>query len=240
MIPCAPCAGGAVFFRDHPSMTPQEFIKKWKPVALTERATAQEHFVDLCRLFDHPTPSEDDPTAIISHSRRAATKTGGGKGCADVWKKGYFAWEYKRKNGSRQALSSSSGMRRHWKIRRCRSYATSPLRISHRLDEHGPGKKRIRLDELADPDVGILRNVFYDPEKLSARRTRAAVTKRRRPTNSGSFRSRSRVAAQPEEVAHFVNQLVFCFFANSVKLLPEGCFRSASDLASARSKHYFE
>jgi hypothetical protein len=28
----------------------------------------------------------------------------------------------------------------------------------------------------------------------------------------------------PEEVAHFVNQLVFCFFANSVKLLTEGFF----------------
>ena len=25
-------------------MTPQEFIRKWKPVALTERATAQQHF----------------------------------------------------------------------------------------------------------------------------------------------------------------------------------------------------
>ncbi len=31
-------------------MTPQDFIRKWKPVALTERATAQEHFLDLCRF----------------------------------------------------------------------------------------------------------------------------------------------------------------------------------------------
>jgi L-alanine-DL-glutamate epimerase-like enolase superfamily enzyme len=29
-------------------MTPQDFIKKWKPVALTERATAHTHFKDLC------------------------------------------------------------------------------------------------------------------------------------------------------------------------------------------------
>jgi hypothetical protein len=27
------------------AMTPQQFIKKWKPVALTERATAQSHFI---------------------------------------------------------------------------------------------------------------------------------------------------------------------------------------------------
>jgi hypothetical protein len=38
-------------------MTPHAFIQKWKPVTLTERASAQEHFIDLCRLLDHPTPS---------------------------------------------------------------------------------------------------------------------------------------------------------------------------------------
>jgi hypothetical protein len=43
-------------------MTPQEFIRKWKPAALTERASAQEQFIDLCRVFGHPTPVEDDPT----------------------------------------------------------------------------------------------------------------------------------------------------------------------------------
>ena len=39
-------------------MTPQEFIRKWKPVALTERATAHTHFNDLCALVGH-----DDPVA---------------------------------------------------------------------------------------------------------------------------------------------------------------------------------
>jgi hypothetical protein len=42
-------------------MTPHEFIRKWKPVALTERPTTQEHFLDLCRLVGHPTPVEEDP-----------------------------------------------------------------------------------------------------------------------------------------------------------------------------------
>ena len=31
-------------------MTPAEFIKKWKPVALTERANAHSHFLDVCAL----------------------------------------------------------------------------------------------------------------------------------------------------------------------------------------------
>jgi len=42
-------------------MTPQDFIRKWKNHALTERAAAQEHFIDLCRLVGHPTPAEADP-----------------------------------------------------------------------------------------------------------------------------------------------------------------------------------
>ena len=78
-------------------MTPQEFIRKWKPVALTERATAHTHFNDLCCLFEHPTPIEDDPVGDHFTFEKGAPKTGGGEGWADVWKKGYFAWEYKKK-----------------------------------------------------------------------------------------------------------------------------------------------
>jgi len=43
-------------------MTPAEFIKKWKPVALTERAAAHTHFLDLCKLFEHEDPVSADPT----------------------------------------------------------------------------------------------------------------------------------------------------------------------------------
>ncbi len=78
-------------------MTPQDFIRKWKPNALSERAAAQEHFLDLCRVFDHPTPSQDDPAGDHFTFEKGAPKTGGGDGFADVWKKGYFAWEYKKK-----------------------------------------------------------------------------------------------------------------------------------------------
>ncbi len=63
-------------------MTPQDFIRKWKPVALTERATAQEHFIDLCRLFDHPTPAEDDPVGDYFAFEKGAPETGGGEGWA--------------------------------------------------------------------------------------------------------------------------------------------------------------
>ena len=42
-------------------MTPGEFIAKWRASELKERSAAQEHFIDLCRLLDEPTPAEADP-----------------------------------------------------------------------------------------------------------------------------------------------------------------------------------
>ncbi len=38
-------------------MTPDAFVKKWSGVALNERSAAQQHFLDLCALLEHPTPA---------------------------------------------------------------------------------------------------------------------------------------------------------------------------------------
>ncbi len=57
------------------SMTPIAFIKKWRPVALTERQAAQEHFIDLCRLVGHPTPIEADPTGESYCFEKGALKS---------------------------------------------------------------------------------------------------------------------------------------------------------------------
>lgn len=208
------------------SMTPLAFIKKWKRASLTERQTAQEHFIDLCSLFGHPTPTEDDPTGERFAFEKGASKVGGGKGFADVWKKDYFAWEYKRKNGNLdEAL--------HQLIRYAPALESPPLQVVCDIERFRihtawtntvPASYEIALDELADADRReILRNVFYDPEKLKPAKTRAAVTTEAADKFSTiAFRMQGR--GTPEEIAHFVNQLVFCFFANSVKLLPEGLF----------------
>ncbi|MFN3830564.1 MAG: hypothetical protein ACK4MK_11245, partial [Tepidimonas ignava] len=76
-------------------MTPQAFIAKWAAGAaadaLSERAGAQAHFIDLCRLLDVPEPADPDAYCF----ERGLKKTGGASGWADVWKRGCFAWEYK-------------------------------------------------------------------------------------------------------------------------------------------------
>src|SRR5947207_8252084 len=88
------------------SITPPEFVQKWTASTRTERAASQEHFIDLCRLLGYPTPNEADPTGDNYAFEKGAEKTEGGDGFADVWKKGFFAWEYKGKRKDLKAAYS--------------------------------------------------------------------------------------------------------------------------------------
>jgi hypothetical protein len=78
-------------------MTPSEFAAKWRDVQTSERASAQSHFLDLCAMLGQPGPTQADPTGASSAFEKAAEKLGGGDGFADVWKRGFFAWEHKGK-----------------------------------------------------------------------------------------------------------------------------------------------
>jgi type II restriction/modification system DNA methylase subunit YeeA len=207
-------------------MTPAEFIKKWKPVALTERAAAHTHFLDLCKLFEHEDPVSADPTGEWFAFEKGATKTGGGEGFADVWKKNYFAWEYKKKKRDLNAAMDQL-------VRYAAALENPPLQVVCDTDRFiirtawtnaVPKQYEIELDDLALPEKReILWAVFHDPERLRPKETRAGITKEAADKFS-TIALRLQGRGTPEEVAHFVNQLVFCFFANSVRLLPEGFF----------------
>ncbi len=80
------------------SMNAVEFVEKWRKVDLTERSAAQQHFLDLCELLNHPKPAEADPKGEWFTFEKGATKESGGDGWADVWKRGFFGWEYKGKH----------------------------------------------------------------------------------------------------------------------------------------------
>ena len=69
-----------------PTLSPQEFVAKWRKATLKERSAAQEHFIDLCHLIGHPTPAEADPTGQTFAFEAGASKQRGGQGWADVWK----------------------------------------------------------------------------------------------------------------------------------------------------------
>jgi hypothetical protein len=81
-----------------PTLTPAAFAAKWKGVETTEKASARSHFIDLCRMLGEPTPHEADPIGSQYAFEKRVVKAGGGDGYADVWKRDFFAWEYKGKN----------------------------------------------------------------------------------------------------------------------------------------------
>ena len=173
-------------------------------------------------------------------------KTGGGDGYADVWKKGFFAWEYKKKK--RDLDKALEQLTRY-----AAALENPPLhvacdthlfRVETRWTNEVPAKYEFEIDDLADPkNLAILNAVFHDPEKLRSGRTRAKLTKEaadKFQTISDSLQHRN---PDREAVAHFVNQLVFCFFADSVGLLPHGVWKKLLETASRRpekSKQWLE
>ena len=226
-------------------LTPVGFISRWSRNTQTEKQIAQAHFSDLCRLFDHPTPAEDDPTGDHFAFEKAATKIGGGKGYADVWKRDYFAWEYKSRNENLDAAH-----------KQLMTYAPAlgnpPLQVVCDFQRYRiytawtntvPDTHELMLEDFVKPDrLQLLRNVFHDPEKLKPVRVGSALTTE--PEAADKFATiafRMQGRGTPEEIAHFINQLVFCFFADSVALLPKGLWpklllRAQQDPAGARSR----
>jgi hypothetical protein len=208
-------------------MTPQQFIHKWKPVALTERATAQSHFLDLCKLVGHEDPISADPTGEWFTFEKGVTKTGGGEGFADVWKKGFFAWEYKKKKRNLDDALAQL-------VRYAAALENPPLQVACDTDRFlirtawtnaVPKNYEFSLEDLAEPaNLNLLHSVFFDPERLRPRETRAGIT-REAADKFSTIALRLQGRAPPEAVAHFVNQLVFCFFCTqreiaSGRLLP--------------------
>ena len=78
------------------SLSAAEFAAKWRDNARRERASSQEHFIDLCRLLGVQTPNEADPSGEwYTFEAGAERLSTGNRGWADVWKRGHFGWEYK-------------------------------------------------------------------------------------------------------------------------------------------------
>lgn len=216
--------------------TIQDFIRKWRGHALSERSAAQSHFIDLCRVLGEPAPTDIDRIGDTYTFEKGVTKTSGGQGFADVWWKGKFAWEYKKtRRNLREALEQL--------VRYAAALEYPPLHVvcdTERFEVHTAWTNTVAktyafdLDDLRDPDkLAILKAVFADPERLKPTQTREGVTRdlaRALGAVADNLRSRGH---GPLDVAKFLNRLVFCFFAEDVRLLPRDhmsrLFRAATD-----------
>lgn len=208
-------------------MTVAEFIAKWRKVELKERSAAQEHFLDLCNVFGHPTPAAADPTGEKYCFEKGAAKHGGGDGFADVWKRGFFGWEYKGKHKDLNAAYDQL-------LRYRDALENPPLlvlcdldRIVVRTNFTGTVSAVYDIpleDFAASRNIEIVRAVFHDPEALRPGRTSIAVTQEaaaRIGEIAASIRERG---LDPAAVAHFLDRVVFCLFAEDARLLPDMVF----------------
>ena len=208
-------------------MTVADFIAKWRHHELKERSAAQEHFLDLCRLVGHKTPAEADPEGRWFTFERGAAKATGGEGWADVWKKGFFGWEYK---GPRHDLGAA--------YRQLLLYfgalENPPLLVTCDTDRievhtHFPGTPtktyELTVEGLADPEqLAVLDAVFNGPDRLRPEKTVEGITEDAAGTITEIAQALRGRGIPPQRVARFLDRLVFCLFAEDVGLLPPKLF----------------
>jgi len=217
-------------------MTAQEFIAKWGlggPCAhLNEEQGAQSHFLDLCELLDVPKPGGGD-AADEYVFERGALVLGQAHGYADVFYRDHFAWENKAPGKNLDAA-----------LRQLQQYSLHlgnppllvvcdrlTLRVHTQFNGHPSETHTVRIDELDQPDKRqLLRRLWTDPESFRPRATNRDITEqaaRSFATLAEQLRARGH---DPDKVAHFLTQCLFCFFAEDVGLLPGRMFERLVNL----------
>src|SRR5487761_2657344 len=156
------------------TITPQDFVNKWRQSEMKERSGYQEHFIDVCHLVGHATPGEEDPSGTRFTFEAGATKQAGGQGWADVWYKGRFALEYKGKDADLDKAYQQL-------LRYRESLQNPPLLIVsdfERIVIHTNFTNTVKrvetltLDDLLIPArLELLRAAFEDPESFRAKQT---------------------------------------------------------------------
>ena len=200
------------------------FVDKWRDNARRE-SDAREHFIDLCRLVGAPTPNDPGLPAGEYEFEKNAPRTSGGGGRADVWRRGFFGWEYK---GAGRDLAAAYRQLLDYR----EALENPPLLVvsdMDRIEVHTnftntrPSVRTLTLDELErDPAeaLRLLRAVLLEPEALRPAQSPEEVTREAARRFAEIARSMGERGEAPERVAHFLNRVLFCLFAEDVGLLP--------------------
>ncbi|MCK4343224.1 MAG: class I SAM-dependent DNA methyltransferase, partial [Phycisphaerae bacterium] len=221
--------------------TLRKFIAKWSRVRLPERAASQEHFIDLCRLLGQPTPAEHDATGTeytfekgVAVTDAASAGSKGVRGFADVWWRGKFAWEYKRKDKYQDLTDAYRQLCQYRE-----ALENPPLlivsdiaRIQIHTNFTGTRKEihEIRLEHIAHPDnLAKLRRIFTDPHSFKPTLTTSRLTENAAAEFAKIADQLRQRKHDPHDAAHFLMKCMFCLFAEDVKLLPANLFSQLLD-----------
>ena len=209
-------------------ITPQGFIAKWGAPdgvpgpahGLNEEQGAQSHFLDLCELLDVPKPGSAPGYLFEEKSKIIGGKTG----YADVFMRGVFAWENKAPGKNLDAA-----------LKQLLTYSLAlenppilvvsdrlSIRIHTQFTGHPSQTHTVTMAEMDQPgNLALLRRIWTAPESFKPRQTNRDITE----AAARSFAALAQglcasSGLEPQPVAHFLTQCVFCFFAEDVGLLP--------------------
>ena len=238
-------------------MTPAEFKTKWARFQGKETAGYAEHFNDLCQMLGQATPAEADPsgTNLFCFQKRVIkdaeldldtpdASAPEERGFADVWKKAFFAFEYKGKKKDLDAAYKQL-------LRYRESLENPPLLVVCDFDRYivktnfnGTVQEKYEFTnaEIDRPEnLRVLRALFENPDTLKPKHTTAEVTEqlaakiaevakslqKRESVEIADATTRKQVNFAHRKnlrIARFLNRIVFCFFAEDSGLLPPRLF----------------
>ena len=201
---------------DQPRLRPEQFIAKWRDVDFGEKQASQEMFLDICGLVGHPTPVEFGNSDFFTFEKWVPG------GFADAFLEGSFGWEFK---GSDNDLSAGLGQLLRYQVH----LKTPPLLIvsSFRtiwIQTNFPGMETVRheipvsgLNQAAHLDK--LRYAFFAPAQLRPDRSVDTVTKETADLFQAIVSDMEQHSEDPEKLARYLNQIVFCLYAEGAGLL---------------------
>ena len=207
-------------------MQPEEFVAKWRNVQFGEKQASQEMFLDICALAGHDTPVAFGNPEVFTFEKWVPG------GFADAYYEEHFGWEFKGDDADLDAgLNQLLRYQVHLK--------TPPLLIvssfrTIRIQTNFPGMETVRheipvaaLDQWENLDK--LRRVFHAPADFRPNRTLDAVTKDTADLFHAIVLDMERSNADPsassgEKLARYLNQIMFCLYAEDAGLLPGGLF----------------
>ena len=202
-------------------MTPQEFIAKWHNVQFGEKQASQEMFLDICALVGHPTPVAYGNSDVFTFEKSVPG------GFADAYLEEHFGWEFK---GSDAQLPEAINQLLRYQV----YLKTPPLLIVSSFDTihirtNFPGMETIlhvipvaALDQT--DNLAKLRNAFSAPGEFRPNRTVEEVTQETANLFRDIVADMEQHNEDPERLARYLNQIVFCLYAEDAGLLPDGLF----------------
>jgi hypothetical protein len=202
-------------------LTVPEFVSKWQNAKLSERSAAQSHFIDLCTVLDQQTPIDADSEGNTYTFEKGVEKNSGGGGFADVWKRNYFAWEYKRKDENlakayQQLLQYREALENPPLLVVCdldrfeihTNWTNTPPEV-YSFSLHDLVANRPTEACKVSP-VDVLRFLFTDPDRLKPGQTTAQVTTQAAKEFSTLAEGLRDRGVPAERAAHFIMRLLFC------------------------------